>query len=65
MFFNNHFDINLMGTITITTVALVLTGVYEVLSRVVPTSKTWSIIGNVLKALTYVSNLLDNKKIQK
>ena len=44
---------------------IVLAGVsalYETLSRVVPTSKTWSLIGNVLKVLTIVSNALDRKK---
>lgn len=47
---------------TLTTVAIVLTGVYEVLSRVIPTSKTWSIIGNIIKVLNNVSDLFDSKK---
>lgn len=37
-------------------------GLYEVLSRVIKTSKVWSIIGNVLKLLVKVSESLDRKK---
>jgi hypothetical protein len=36
--------------------------VYEVLSRVVPTSKTWSIIGAVINAAKAISDKLDKKK---
>ena len=35
--------------VTLPMVTAILAGVYEVLSRVIPTSKTWSIIGKVLE----------------
>lgn len=47
---------------TLTTIVIVVSGVYEVLSRVIPTSKTWSIIGNVIKVLNNISDLFDRKK---
>lgn len=40
----------------------ILAGIYEVVSRIIPTSKIWSIIGKVLEFLTWLSNLLDRKK---
>lgn len=40
----------------------IATGVYEIASRVVPTSKTWSLVGNVLSILSFVSTKLDKKK---
>lgn len=43
-------------------VVLVITGIYEILSRVIPTSKTWSLVGNLIKALSFLSNLFDRKK---
>lgn len=45
----------------ITTIVATAVGIYEVLSRVVKTTKTWSLIGNILKVLTYISDLFDNK----
>ena len=41
-----------------------LAALYEVLSRIIPTSKGWSIIGKVLEVLTFLSNKFDrrNKK---
>lgn len=42
-----------------TAVALVI---YEALSRIIKTKKTWSIIGLILKALNSVSGALDNLK---
>jgi len=36
--------------------------VYELLSRVIPTSKTWSIVGTVLNVAKVISDKLDNKK---
>jgi hypothetical protein len=39
-----------------------LFGIYEVLSRVIPTNKTWSIIGKVINVLYEVSQKLDKKK---
>lgn len=47
---------------TVTTVIIVISGVYEVLTRVVPTSKTWSLIGNIIKFLNQISELFDRKK---
>lgn len=43
-------------------VITVLAGIYELLSRIVPTSKSWSIIGKVLEFLTWLSKIFDNKK---
>lgn len=40
----------------------ILTGCYEVISRLIPTSAGWSIIGKVLEVLTWLSNLFDRKK---
>ncbi|GEM_PF-4453696 len=37
-------------------------GIYEVLSRIVPTNKTWSIIGNVLNIAKKLSDSIDKKK---
>ena len=48
--------------VTIPMVTAVAVGIYEVISRVVPTSKTWSIIGKVLEALSFLSNSLDRRK---
>ena len=49
---------------TIVTVVGVAVSTYEVLSRVIPTSKTWSIIGNVLNIAKKISDGLDNKKTE-
>lgn len=46
----------------IETILVVVLGIYELLSRVVPTNKTWSIIGIVLKAAKALSDFFDNKK---
>jgi hypothetical protein len=40
----------------------IATTAYEVASRIVPTSKTWSIIGLVLSGLTALSSKLDRKR---
>lgn len=40
-------------------------GVYELLSRVIKTSKTWSIIGNVLSFLQKISTSLDRRHVNK
>jgi hypothetical protein len=47
---------------TATLIITVVCATYEVVSRVVPTSKTWSIIGNVISVLNVVSTALDVKK---
>ena len=41
---------------------VILTGLYELVSRVVPTSKKWSIVGLIVDAVKYVSDKLDNIK---
>lgn len=41
---------------------LVALGIYEALSRVVPTSRRWSIIGNILRALADLSDKLERKR---
>lgn len=35
---------------------------YEILSRVIPSSKTWSLIGNIINILKKISDELDKKK---
>lgn len=48
--------------VTLPMVTAVAVGIYEVISRVVPTKKVWTIIGKVLEALTFLSNSLDRRK---
>jgi len=48
--------------LTLPVITAILAGVYEVLSRIIPTSKTWSIIGKALEVLTFLSNVFDRKK---
>jgi hypothetical protein len=48
--------------ITLPFILAILAGTYEVISRLIPTSKTWSIIGKILEVITWVSNLFDRKK---
>lgn len=40
----------------------VIVGIYEILARVIPTSKTWSLIGKILEVLTRISDVFDKKK---
>lgn len=40
----------------------ILFAIYEAISRIIPSSKTWSIIGKVLEFLTWLSSILDRKK---
>lgn len=54
-----------MESINLDLIIAVAIGIYEVLSRIVPTSKTWSIIGNVLIFLKKISDVLDFKKAKK
>jgi hypothetical protein len=42
-------------------IAIIITA-YEVLSRVIPTNKRWSLIGNILQILHKISDALDSKK---
>lgn len=55
-------NLNHLPMSTIEIVVIVVTGFYEVLSRVIPTSKTWSIIGNIINLLKHVSDYFDVKK---
>jgi hypothetical protein len=41
-------------------IVLTALGIYEVLSRVIKTSSTWSLIGKILNAVKAVSDYLDN-----
>jgi hypothetical protein len=43
-------------------VLAILAGCYEVISRLIPTSSTWSIVGKVLEVLTWLSKMFDRKK---
>lgn len=43
-------------------IVTLLTGAYEIVSRSIKTTKTWSIIGNALHVLSAVSKTLDRKK---
>lgn len=40
----------------------IIIGIYEVFSRVIPTTKGWSLIGVILQAVKKVSDYLDNRK---
>lgn len=46
-------------------VLLLLLGVYEVLVRVFPTVKDWTILGNIIKVLAKISDWLNNSKTEK
>ena len=48
--------------LTIPVILAILIACYEAVSRLIPTSKTWSIIGKILELLTWLSSLLDRKK---
>jgi hypothetical protein len=48
--------------LTLPIILAILAGCYEVISRLVPTSKTWSIIGKILEVITWLSNLFDRKR---
>lgn len=48
--------------LTLPVILAILAGCYEVISRLVPTSKTWSIIGKILEVITWLSNLFDRKR---
>lgn len=47
---------------TLPVIMAILTGIYEVLARIIPTKKVWSIVGKVLEVLNFLSNTLDRKK---
>lgn len=46
-------------------IILALLGLWESLSRLIPSTKTWSIIGLVLKILVKISDTLNVKKSKK
>ena len=48
--------------LTLPLILSILAGCYEVISRLIPTSRTWSIIGKILEVLTWLSNLFDRKR---
>ena len=49
-------------TLDLATILGMIIACYEALSRLIPTNKTWSILGKVLEVLLWVSNLFDRKK---
>jgi uncharacterized membrane protein len=48
--------------LTLPFILAILASCYEVVSRLIPTSKVWSIVGKLLEVLTWLSKLLDRKK---
>jgi hypothetical protein len=48
----------------LSTAVTLLIGFYEVLSRIIPTSKKWSLVGIILNALKSISDYLDKRKEQ-
>jgi hypothetical protein len=48
--------------LTLPIILAILAGCYEVISRLIPTSKTWSIIGKLLEVITWLSSLFDRKR---
>ncbi len=51
--------------LTIPLILAILAGCYEVISRLIPTTKVWSIIGKILEILTWLSNLFDRRRSKK
>jgi hypothetical protein len=58
-------DFGKMEKMEIIEIISILIGIYEVLSRSIPSSRTWSIIGVILRALHSVSEKLDRKKLRR
>lgn len=52
---------NLTTEMIIQIIAILLS-IYEILTRVVPTVKDWTILGNIIKFLKWLSDYLNNKK---
>ena len=48
--------------LTLPVILAIIVACYEVVSRIVPTSSMWSIIGKILEVLTWLSNLFNRKK---
>lgn len=40
----------------------IILGIYEFLSRIIPSVKDWSILGNIIKFLKWLSDYLNRKK---
>ena len=47
---------------TIIIVTGIVTGVYEVVTRIIPSVKDWTLLGNVMKLLSGLSDILNRKK---
>jgi hypothetical protein len=47
---------------SLTIILAIAAGCYEVISRIIPTTKGWTIIGKTLEVLTWLSNLFDRKR---
>lgn len=45
--------------------AAIALALYEILSRIIKTNKTWSLIGKILLVLTQVSDKLDRNTLKK
>lgn len=43
-------------------IIIAVTGIYEVLLRVIPTLADWTILGNIIKFLRWLSDYLNNLK---
>jgi len=44
---------------------LALTGTYELFVRLIPTIKDWTILGNVFKFLSYLSDMINRGELKK
>lgn len=51
-----------MEDLNINLILIILVGCYEVISRVIPTTKGWSLVGKILEVLTQINNIFDRKK---
>lgn len=43
-------------------IALAVVGVYEILARLIPSVKDWTILGNIINFLKLISDTLNNKR---
>lgn len=48
--------------LTLPVILAILGACYEAVSRVIPTTRVWSIIGKLLELLTWLSSKLDRKR---
>lgn len=49
----------------LTLILAIITGCYEVIARLIPTTRTITIVGKVIEILNWLSNSLDRKKSKK